>query len=346
MTTLADEFLERGIDTDIVLMRREGCLEDSVPSRASVFDLGVQNIIWGPPALAQYLRRRRPSVLLSAGYTNRIALLARTLIQSSTSIVISEHNVVSNSESNSSLPDWLLQQLTKWTYPLSDQMIAVSEGVADDVSQSLDLRRKDFEVVYNPVIDPETFERTEQTVEHAWFSDETTPVVLGVGRLVEQKGFSTLIRAFAEVKERRAARLVILGEGEKRPILERQTKRLGVESDIWMPGFVSNPLKYMARASVFVLSSRWEGLGNVLIEAMACGTPVVSTDCPSGPSEILKEGEYGRLVPVGDPSALAAAIEEALDGKVPPAPRSGLDRFRRDTVTDQYLDILSSVAQE
>jgi glycosyltransferase involved in cell wall biosynthesis len=260
--------------------------------------------------------------------------------------VISEHNVVSNSESNSSLPDWLLQQLTKWTYPLSDQMIAVSEGVADDVSQSLDLRRKDFEVVYNPVIDPETFERTEQTVEHAWFSDETTPVVLGVGRLVEQKGFSTLIRAFAEVKERRAARLVILGEGEKRPILERQTKRLGVESDIWMPGFVSNPLKYMARASVFVLSSRWEGLGNVLIEAMACGTPVVSTDCPSGPSEILKEGEYGRLVPVGDPSALAAAIEEALDGKVPPAPRSGLDRFRRDTVTDQYLDILSSVAQE
>ncbi|MFB6216669.1 MAG: glycosyltransferase, partial [Candidatus Aenigmatarchaeota archaeon] len=195
MTTLADEFLERGIDTDIVLMRREGSLEDSVPSQARVFDLEAQNIIWGPPTLAQYLRRRRPSVLLSAGYTNRIALLARELIQSSTSIVISEHNVVSNSGSNSSLPDWLLQQLTKWTYPLSEQMIAVSEGVADDVSQSLNLRREDFEVVYNPVIGPETFERAEQTVEHPWFSDASLPLILGVGRLVEQKDFSTLLQA-------------------------------------------------------------------------------------------------------------------------------------------------------
>jgi len=345
MITLADEFLERGIDTDIVLMRREGCLEDSVPSQARVFDLGVHNIILGPPAVAQYLRRRRPSVLLSAGYTNRIALLARELIQASTSIVISEHNVVSNSASNSSLPDWLLQKLTKWTYPLAEQMIAVSEGVADDVSQSLAFRREDFEVVYNPVIGPETFERAEQTVEHPWFSDASTPLILGVGRLVEQKDFSTLLRAFAKVRENRRPRLVILGEGKKRPALEWQAERLGVENAVWMPGFVSNPLKYMAKTSVFTLSSMWEGLGNVLIEAMACGTPVVSTDCSSGPAEILKGGKYGRLVPVGDPSALAAAIEDALDGRVPPAPRSALDRFRRDTVAEQYLDILSSVAQ-
>jgi glycosyltransferase involved in cell wall biosynthesis len=344
MITLADEFLERGIDTDIVLMRQEGRLENSVPSQARVFDLGAHNIILGPPALAKYLRRRRPSVLLSAGYTNRIALLARLLIHGSTSIVISEHNVVSNSESNSSLPDWLLQQLTRWTYSLAEQMIAVSEGVADDISQSLDFRREDFEVIYNPVIGPETFERAEQTVEHSWFSDETTPLILGVGRLVELKGFSTLIRAFAEVKERRAARLVILGEGEERPILERKTKQLGVSDHVWMPGFVSNPLKYMAKASVFVLSSKSEGLGNVLVEAMACGTPVVSTDCPSGPAEILEGGKYGRLVPVEDPSALATAIGDALDGKIEPAPRSALDRFRRERVTEQYLDILSSVA--
>ena len=344
MITLVDEFLECGIDTDIVLMRREGALDDSVPSRARVFDLGAHNSIWGPPALAQYLRRQQPSVLLSAGYTNRIALLARELIRASTSIVISEHRVVSDADPNSSLPDWLLQQLTKWTYPLAEQMIAVSEGVADDVSQSLNFRREDFKVVYNPVIGPETFERAEQTVEHPWFSDASPPLILGVGRLVEQKDFSTLLQAFAKVRQNRRARLVILGEGNRRATLEREAEQLGVGDFVSMPGFVANPLKYMAEASVFVLSSRWEGLPTVLIEAMACGTPLVSTDCPSGPFEILKGGKYGKLVPVENPTALAAAIEEALNGHVPPAPRSALDRFRRDTLADQYLDILSSVA--
>lgn len=342
MLTLAEEFLRRGIETDIVLMKRKGEHKGEVPSEARVFDLKAHQVVMGPPALAQHLRRRRTSVLLSAGYTNRIALLARILAGASTSVVISEHSTVSISSSKSVLPDWTLDQLTKWTYPLAEQMIAVSEGVADDVSQSLNLRREDFEVVYNPVIGPETFERAEQTVEHPWFSDASPPLILGVGRLVEQKGFSILLRAFAEVQESRRCRLVILGEGDKRSVLQEQATQLGIRDDIWMPGFVSNPQKYMAEASVFALSSRWEGLGNVLIEAMACGTPVVSTDCPSGPAEILENGEHGRLVPVDDPVALAAGIEDALDGHVAPAPRSALDRFRRETVAEQYLNILSS----
>ncbi len=247
--------------------------------------------------------------------------------------------------SGSILPDWFLNQLTKWTYPLADQMIAVSEGLAEEFSRILDFRRENFEIIYNPVIDPELHKLARQTVEHPWFSKNGTPVVLGAGRLVEQKDFSTLIRAFAEVRESRQSRLVILGEGKNRPALEKEAEKLGLNNEIWMPGFVSNPLKYMSEASVFVLSSKWgEGLGNVLIEAMACGTPVVSTNCPGGPSEILEEGKHGMLVPVEEPSALENAIKEALDGHVLPAPRSALDRFHRDKVVEQYLDILSSVA--
>ncbi len=344
MLTLAEEFLDREIETDIVLMEKKGAYVDDIPPGARVFDLKVPQVIKGPFALSRYLRQRRPSVLLTAGYTNRIAVLARMLAGTSTPIVISEHSTVSVAGSNSSLPDWILNQLTRWTYPLADHMIAVSEGVAEDVCRSLGLDRKGFEVIYNPVIGPDTFKRAEETVEHPWFRNTGISVILGVGRLVGQKGFSTLLRAFAEVVRARRARLVILGEGEERPVLEQQAERLGVSDHVWMPGFVSNPMKYMADAEAFVLSSKSEGLGNVLIEAMACGTPVVSTDCPGGPSEVLQGGKYGRLVPVEDPTALAVAIEEALNGQVPPAPRSALDRFRRDTVAEQYLKILASVA--
>ncbi|WP_423820502.1 glycosyltransferase [Salinibacter ruber] len=345
MLTLAEEFLDREIETDIVLMEKKGAYVDDIPPGARVFDLKVPQVIKGPFALSRYLRQRRPSVLLTAGYTNRIAVLARMLAGTSTPIVISEHSTVSVAGSNSSLPDWILNQLTRWTYPLADHMIAVSEGVAEDVCRSLGLDRKGFEVIYNPVIGPDTFKRAEETVEHPWFRNTGISVILGVGRLVGQKGFSTLLRAFAEVVRARRARLVILGEGKERPVLEQQADALGLSDHVWMPGFVSNPLKYMAKASVFVLSSKWEGLPTVLIEAMACGTPLVSTDCPSGPDEILEGGKHGRLVPVEDPTALANGIEEALEENLQSASPSALDRFRRDWVVEQYLDTLGSLAE-
>ena len=344
MLTLAEEFLERGIETDIVLTTTEGELADEVPSRARVIDLEASRILTSLPGLVRYLRRRQPPVLLSAmKTTNCIALWARALSGVSTRIIVSEHNALSASTSQSSWEDRTLLSLMRFTYPSADRTVTVSEGVAEDLCRSVGLCREAVTVVYNPVLGPGLAEQATEHADHPWFSTESNSVVLGVGELCEQKDFSTLLRAFARVRERRPAYLAILGEGDKRSVLEREARRLGVSDRLWMPGFVSNPLKYMARASVFALSSRWEGLPTVLIEAMASRTPVVATDCPSGPREILEDGEYGRLVPVGDPSALAVAIEEALEGHVQPAPRSALDRFRRDTVVDQYLDILSTV---
>lgn len=351
MLSLSRDFLDRGIETDIVLLRREGELIDAAPSRARVFDLGVHRIFASIPALAQYLRRRQPSVLLSAtSHPNRAALWARALSRVSTRIVVSHHSM-SLSSPKSSLSNWTLSQLMEFAYPyglmrftysFADGIIAVSEGVAANISQSLNLQREKIKVIYNPVLGPKTFRRAEEDVEHPWFSDASIPVIIGVGRLVDKKNFSDLLRAFARLSSKRdTAKLAILGEGRKRSELETLATTLNVDDRVWMPGFVQNPLKYMARSDVFVSSSIEEGLGNALIEAMATGTPVVATNCKGGPSEVLKGGKYGKLVPVEDPSALSTAIGKALDGQVQPAPRSALDRFRRGTVADQYLDILN-----
>jgi glycosyltransferase involved in cell wall biosynthesis len=193
-----------------------------------------------------------------------------------------------------------------------DQIVAVSQGVADDVMAITGLPAPRVTVVRNPVVMPTLPELAQYPVDHPWFDGGGPPVLLGAGRLTAQKDFPTLLEAFARVRAQRPCRLVILGDGRLRGALQHQAAALGVAEDLSLPGFTSNPYAYMARAAVFVLSSAWEGSPNVLTEAMAVGTPVVATDCPSGPREILQGGRYGPLVPVGDAPALARAILDML----------------------------------
>jgi glycosyltransferase involved in cell wall biosynthesis len=182
--------------------------------------------------------------------------------------------------------------------------------------------------------------KAQAPLDHPWFQPGQPPVVLAVGSLTVQKDFPTLIRAVAHVQETRPVRLLILGEGQDRPTLEAQVRKLGLEQSISLPGFVANPYAYMARASVFVLSSRWEGLPTVLMEALFCGAPVVATDCPSGPREILRGGQYGRLVPVGEVTALADAIQATLDDKTARPPRESWQPFELESVVNQYIKVL------
>jgi glycosyltransferase involved in cell wall biosynthesis len=176
-------------------------------------------------------------------------------------------------------------------------------------------------------------------VTHPWFAPDQPPVILGVGRLTAQKDFVNLLRAFAIVKQSRPSRLVILGDGPERAALGDLIDRLDLVSDVDMPGFDANPYSYMSRAAVFVLSSAWEGLPTVLIEAMACGTPVVATDCRSGPAEILVGGRFGELVPVGDAAALAAAILRTLERPSPQALRVRAGDFSIERAVDRYADL-------
>jgi glycosyltransferase involved in cell wall biosynthesis len=226
----------------------------------------------------------------------------------------------------------------------AEAILAVSNGVADDLAAVAALPRQAIRTIYNPVVTPDLQARASAPLDHPWFAPGAPPVLLGVGRLAAQKDFATLIRAFARVRARRPVRLMILGEGKKRRELEELADSLGVRQDLALPGFEENPFAYMARAAVFVLSSAYEGLPGVLIQAMASGCPVVSTDCPSGPMEILEHGSYGPLVPVGDDIAMAEAIQTVLDA--PPSQerlRVRAAEFSMDRAVEQHLEVLFEV---
>jgi glycosyltransferase involved in cell wall biosynthesis len=342
MVNLARGFVERGLRVDLVLARAEGPYLSQVPKEVRVVDLGARRVLYSLPGLVRYLRRERPQAMLSAlNHANIVAIWAKLLARVQTRLVVAEHSTLSRSTENaSSVRAKLLPLLIKTFYPYADAVVAVSRGVAEDLVTTTKLPMEKIKVIYNPVITPELFAKAEEPLDHPWFRPGEPPVVLGVGRLTQAKDFPTLIRAFALVRKERPARLMILGEGEERPKLEALVRELGLEEDVALPGFVGNPYKYIARAGVFVLSSAWEGLPTTLVEALALGTPVVSTNCKSGPEEILEEGRWGRLVPVGNIEELAKAIGESLS--MPRLLNGGaLDRFRVDIVVDRYLEVMS-----
>ena len=342
---LTHSFAERGLAVDLLLQRVEGPYLSQVPKEVRITDLKARRMMLALFPLISYLRREKPKSLLSAmTHTNIIAVLAKKFARVDTRVVISEHSTLGVSSDNAtSLRGRYLPLLAKRIYPWADGIVAVSNGVADDLARTLGLPRERIEVIYNPVITPELLEKAKEPVEHRWFQPDEPPVILGVGRLTKAKDFPTLLRAFALVRKRHPCRLVILGEGEERSKLEALISELGISENVDMPGFVDNPYKYMARAEVFALSSIWEGLPTVLIEALACGTRIVSTDCPpSSPRKILGEGKYGTLVPVGDIEALANALLNTLTNKdnvLTPSPAAWLP-FTPEAVIPSYIDVL------
>ncbi len=340
MLNLAKGIAGRGYPVDLVLGRAEGSFLVDVPASVRLVDLNVARILLGTPALMKYLRRERPAALLSVLHGNMMALWAKPLAGYPVRIVLAEHNTLSLVAGGNSLRWRFYPLLARAFYPWADAIVAVSRGVADDLAQTIKIRRDRIQVIYNPIVTPEMFEKSAAALDHAWFKNGEPPVVLAVGRLTGQKGFDVLLQAFARVRKNHSARLLILGEGEERPGLERLVKDLGLEEAVSLPGFVSNPYAYMAQAAVFVLSSRWEGLPTVMVEALSLGTPIVATDCPSGPREILSDGKYGRLVPVEDPFALAAAIEATLTSSKPCPPEECWTSFTLNDVVDQYIQVL------
>ena len=342
---LAEALRERGYATAVVVARGDGPYRSHMPPGVTLVDLGA-GASWRAwlVSLTEYLKGEKPRVLLAAMETAGVlALWARRRARVGTRVVVSSHIRFSRhirSEPKRS-KRFVMPHLVRRLYRGADGVIAVSEGVADDLARFVRLPRERIQVIYNPVVNDGLLEAANEEAAHPWLVEGQCPLILGAGRLTEQKDFSTLLRSFARVREHRAARLMILGEGEQRESLEALVRRLGLEEHVRMPGFVTNPFAYMARASVFALSSAWEGLPGVVIQALACGCPVVSADCPSGPAEILGNGRYGRLVPVGDHDAMAQAILETLDAP----PNSNLLRrramdFHIDKAVEQYLEVM------
>jgi glycosyltransferase involved in cell wall biosynthesis len=344
MLNLAKGITARGFPVDLVLARAEGPFLAELPDSVRLIDLKASRVLYSTPALVRYLRHERPVALLSILYANIIALWARRLAGIPLRVILGEHNTLSSVVNGEGGLRWrLFPSLARRFYPWADGIVAVSTGVANDLAKLTNIPLDRIQVIYNPIVTSELFEKSKSAIEHPWFKSGEPPVLLAVGRLTIQKAFDVLIRAFAEVRKNHRVRLLILGEGEERLPLEALIREYELGQDISMPGFVPNPYPYMAHAAGFVLSSRWEGLPTVLVEAMSLGAPIISTDCPSGPREILSDGKYGLLVPVEDPRALAAAISTTLTTNVLRPSKDSWEPFTIETVVDKYINILIGI---
>lgn len=343
MVNLINEFAECGQAVDLVLLNAVGSFLSQVHPDVRIVNLDKKRALRGIPALARYLRQERPAALLSAlTHINLAAILAGLLARQPTRVVISERSTISREIAETkSRAMTVAPLLIPCLYRRADRIIAVSRSGADDLAKTAHIARERITVINNPVVTRRIRQLATCELSHAWFETGEPPVILGVGRLSAEKDFATLIRAFAIARTRTPARLVILGEGPERTTLQGLIRDLNLNDSVDLPGFTDNPYRYMARAAALVLSSRWEGSPNVLVEAMSLGIPVAATDCPSGPSEILEGGRLGPLVPVGDTAQLADAIAGLLaEPRDTQALRERAAEYGAERARDRYLEVL------
>lgn len=333
---LANELARMGQKVDLVVNMLTGPLVSQVDPRVSIVDLGARRMISALPRLCLYLRKRRPSAMVSVMLFNNInALVARRVTGWRGRLVVSQHNTFSTQAAESrktGLFSWLFGKLVGGAHGV----VAVSRAVAEDMSRAIGLPAVRVEVIYNPIITHDFDQLAAFDPGHSWFGGGD-PVIVAVGRLVPQKDYPTLIRAIKTVRQARPVRLIVLGEGPLRSELQALASECGVADAIDFVGFKPQALPFIARADALVMTSAFEGFGNVLAEALGCGTPVVST-ATNGPVEILDNGRYGPLTPVGDSEATAKAILETLDH--PPDSaflRAGAERFASDEIARRYL---------
>ena len=312
---LANGLAQGGHSVALLLFKKKGPLLSDVNPEVEVIDLKGSFF-----ALLTRLRSLQTDFLLPV-YTSMRALLAKLLLRASFHVVLSQRNMFTMDRGPVQTRLRFLR--CRLLYPAASACVCISRGVAEEMSALGLMKPEKIRVIYNPVLTDKLLAQMEAPANHPWF-DEKAVVVLGVGRLGNQKNFATLIRAFALLAPRRPElRLLILGDGTQREALEKLVREEGLTGRVSLPGYVSNPYPYMKRAALFVMTSLYEGFGNVVAEALACGCTVVSTDCKSGPAEILDNGKYGYLAKVGDASDVARAMEEALEH---PLPREELKR--------------------
>lgn len=351
--------LRRGWPVDVVTIDSSKELQRGLPRGATVFELSASPYLRAPlriadmflktgyldgaacrlPSFVRYLRDRRPLVLLTA-WASTVAAVAWRVAHVPTRLVFSIHTAMTTTWRMESFRTGFAHRLiVHIMYPWAHSIIAVSNGVANDLTLVNPRISDRIRVIYNPVVGPGFFDQAAQRPDHPWLQGGGPPVILGAGRLSPEKDFATLIGGFALARRKRPMRLILLGEGPERESLERLIGQLGLKDEISMPGHLPNPISYMSHADVFVLSSLREGFPLVLAEALATGTPVVATDCPSGPAEILDHGRFGRLVKVRDAGGLAASILETLGEETDHERlRKRGEYFSVERAIDQYLN--------
>lgn len=339
---LANSLSQRGHLVDMVLLSATGEFLADLRPEIRVVGLQVKRMRWALLPLLRYLRRARPDALLACMWPlTAISIWARILARVNTRVIVAEHTTWSISELlERPTVGWQIKASMRYSFPKADGIVAVSQGAADDLARFARLKRNAITVIYNPVVGEATSPDRGPLPPADWWSGPHRRL-LAVGTLKAIKDYATLLAAFAQLRQRVDARLLILGEGECRAALETQARQLGIEGSVFMPGFVKDLAPYYQHAELHVLSSTGEGLPTVIIEALAAGTPVVSTDCPSGPREILADGRFGRLAPVRDAQALATAMATSLAATHDRTSlKARAQDFSIDKAVDQYEALL------
>jgi len=340
---LLTEFARRGIKSDLLRIRNHGPYPADVPANCRIVDLSAGHVETALLQLVRYLRRERPRVLLSdKDSANRVALIASGLSRRHLRCVVRLGTTVSFNLEKKRYWQALLQRTSiRYLYRFADSVIVPSHGAANDLAKLMRADPSRVTVAPNPIIHSSIYEKAQETAPALWPWSDGCPVVVAVGSLTPRKDYVTLVRAFALLRSRRRAHLVIVGEGKDRRRIEDEIASLGIRDDVYLAGYTSNPYPYMAKADVFAHTSRWEGLGIVLVEALALGTPVVATDCPSGPSEILQCGAHGILVPIGDEAAMSAGLAQQLDQpRFPSDLQAAIGNYDVSNSASEYLKIL------
>ena len=308
---LTKEFIARGYSVDFVLMQVHGELLGSRPVGSQVVDLNAPRVRHALLPFVRYLKKEKPDAIIVAMWPlTIIGVLAHRIAGCPGKLLLSDHNYLPSTPYGKGVSGLIMKITMQLFYPFADAIVAVSQGVKETVAHLSGMDLEKIDVIYNPIrLEHNPQSKVDASIEKWWRQAELK--LIAIGSLKAQKDFDTLIRSFAKVRNVKDVKLLILGEGPERQALEKLVVELGLKDSIMLAGFKSDPYPYLEVADLFVLSSRYEGFGNVIVEALACGTPVIATDCKAGPSEILDGGKYGVLVPVGDPEALSKAI---IDG--------------------------------
>lgn len=337
---LAHSFLEKGYNVDFVLIQEKGELLSLLPKSVNVVDLNASRILKSFLPLKRYLQQEKPDALIAVMWPLTIlATLAAKTSKFRGKLILSDHNTLSLSTK-----EWphykreILSRSIKYIYPIADTSLVVSDGVADDISNFTGLDRSNLTVIYNPIFIQDINADEAQTK----IIDKNSKYrIINLGALSEQKNQALLIKAFSKIVDKIDAELVILGDGALKDNLKKLIFELELEDKVLMAGFITDPSPWYKQSDLFVLSSSYEGLPMVLLEALTFGLPIVATNCKSGPKEILCNGKYGKLVPVGDVDALAQAMIESLQMEHDTeALKLRAADFAVGKIAEQYLDIM------
>lgn len=339
MVILAQELSRRGFLVDLILKKAQGELLAKVPPEVNIINFDVPAMRHTLTKLVRYINQKQPDTIISAlELPNVVSVLARILAKSKPKIIISIHGIIS--KQNPIYHKSLDKVIFKLIYPRADHIVAVSNICAQDAVKYLHLPHSRINVIYNPVIDEGFYKRSKELNHFSITEKQNYKKILSIGRLEKVKDHQTLLVAFKEIQKKYYAKIIILGEGTYRKEISKRVNEMGLENDVIMPGFIDNPLPIIEEADVLVNTSKHESFSIVIVEALACHCPVVSTAC-GGPEEILANGKFGHLVPIGDHKAIADAIEKVFKGDLRLANPEWLDQFSIETSVQKYINLLS-----